>query len=77
MKISILTPLFCNEIGLRSNNEDTIYPAPYMATTSDRLFLVCDGMEDTKMERLPVKLWLRPYPIIGGYITMSLMDGIS
>lgn len=44
MKISILTPLFCNEIGLRSNNEDTIYPAPYMATTSDRLFLVCDGM---------------------------------
>lgn len=44
MKINILTPQFCNEIGQRVNNEDTIYPAPYMATASNRLFLVCDGM---------------------------------
>lgn len=44
MEINIRIPLFCNEIGQRENNEDTVYPKPLMATGSDRLFLVCDGM---------------------------------
>ncbi|MCF0060642.1 protein phosphatase 2C domain-containing protein [Dyadobacter chenwenxiniae] len=44
MKISIHQPAGFNEIGGRSNNEDSIYPAPGKATISDRLFMVCDGV---------------------------------
>lgn len=44
MKISIHQPAGFNEIGGRSNNEDSIYPIPGTATVSDRLFLVCDGV---------------------------------
>lgn len=44
MKIKIGQPRYCCEIGQRANNEDYIYPAPELATTANRLFLVCDGM---------------------------------
>lgn len=44
MKLKIGQPLYCCEIGQRANNEDHIYPYPGLARSSDRLFLVCDGM---------------------------------
>ncbi|KAA0989252.1 PP2C family protein-serine/threonine phosphatase [Dyadobacter aurulentus] len=44
MKISIHQPAGFNEMGGRSNNEDSIYPIPGTATSADRLFLVCDGV---------------------------------
>lgn len=37
-------PYALNEIGGRSNQEDSIYPAKGEANESSRLFLVCDGM---------------------------------
>lgn len=37
-------PYALNEIGGRSNQEDSIYPAKGEANESARLFLVCDGM---------------------------------
>jgi protein phosphatase len=44
MNIQLHQPQFCYETGLRSNNEDYIFPAPSLASCRDRLFLVCDGM---------------------------------
>lgn len=44
MKVTIEPPLGLNEIGGRSNNEDSIFPRKGTATTSERLFLVCDGV---------------------------------
>lgn len=45
MEVSILhTPYYCNEIGRRENNEDSIYPRPGLVSEESRLFLVCDGM---------------------------------
>lgn len=37
-------PYALNEVGGRSNQEDSIYPAKGEANESSRLFLVCDGM---------------------------------
>lgn len=37
-------PYALNEVGGRSNQEDSIYPAKGDASESSRLFLVCDGM---------------------------------
>lgn len=44
MKIKISRPVVISEIGKRSNQEDTVYPARGTATSDDRLFMVCDGM---------------------------------
>lgn len=44
MKITIHEPVGFSETGGRSNNEDSIFPANGTATTSNRLFLVCDGV---------------------------------
>jgi protein phosphatase len=44
MKIRIYPPCALNEIGGRSNQEDSIYPPKGMATDENRFFLVCDGM---------------------------------
>ena len=44
MKIAIHQPAGFNEIGGRSNNEDSIFPVAGAATISDRLFMVCDGV---------------------------------
>ncbi len=39
------TEIFClNEQGKRRNNEDKIYPLKGTATSSDNLFIVCDGV---------------------------------
>lgn len=44
MRIKIYQPLAIQEQGNRDNQEDFIYPLMGTATTSDRLFIVCDGM---------------------------------
>lgn len=44
MKFSIHQPLSMQELGRRSNQEDSIFPLEGAATTADRLFIVCDGM---------------------------------
>ncbi|MGB0839748.1 MAG: PP2C family protein-serine/threonine phosphatase [Chitinophagales bacterium] len=44
MSIQIYPPVCLHEKGHRSNNEDAIYPTKGAATTTDRLFLVCDGV---------------------------------
>lgn len=42
MKIDIFPPLSIHELGQRDKQEDAIYPQP--GTTSDCLFILCDGM---------------------------------
>ena len=44
MKFKIFQPQAIHEIGQRKNQEDTIFPAKGVATTDNRLFMVCDGM---------------------------------
>jgi protein phosphatase len=44
MRIRIYPPFALNEIGGRSNQEDSIYPPKGTATDENRFFLVCDGM---------------------------------
>ena len=44
MIISIQKPFSINEIGKRTNNEDSIYPQNENVSVNDRLFLVCDGV---------------------------------
>lgn len=44
MEINIYPPLAIHELGQRDNQEDSIYPLMGDATSSDRLFIVCDGM---------------------------------
>jgi protein phosphatase len=47
--ISIEQITFLNEIGQRTQLEDSIYPAAGKATLSDKLFLVCDGVGGESM----------------------------
>lgn len=42
--ISIEQITYINEIGQRQQLEDSIYPPPGKAMSSDKLFLVCDGV---------------------------------
>ncbi|MCD8193530.1 MAG: protein phosphatase 2C domain-containing protein [Tannerellaceae bacterium] len=44
MNITIGKPCAISEKGGRINNEDYVFPSPEDVTTSDRLFLVCDGV---------------------------------
>ena len=44
MEIRIKKPLAFSEIGLKDNQEDSIYPLPGNMSESDRLFVLCDGM---------------------------------
>lgn len=44
MKIEIYQPQAIWELGLRDNQEDSIFPAFGKATDDDRLFILCDGM---------------------------------
>ena len=44
MKFTLSQPLAIHELGQRTNQEDTIFPALGAATSTDRLFIVCDGM---------------------------------
>lgn len=44
MKITIRQPLAFSEIGKKDNQEDFLYPDPTTVTTSQRVFILCDGM---------------------------------
>lgn len=44
MKITIGQPLAFSEIGKKDNQEDFLYPNPTGVTTSQRFFILCDGM---------------------------------
>lgn len=44
MRIEINNPQYIYELGMRSNQEDNLFPSPGTATASDRIFVVCDGM---------------------------------
>lgn len=44
MKVSILQPQLIQELGKRTNQEDSIYPVLGGATSEDCLFVLCDGM---------------------------------
>ncbi len=44
MKISLYQPQAIHELGQRDNQEDSLFPARGMATASDRLYVLCDGM---------------------------------
>ena len=47
--ISIEQITYLNEIGQRSQQEDSIYPAPGKASIADKLFMVCDGVGGENM----------------------------
>jgi len=44
MKFQLYQPLSIYEMGQRNNQEDSIFPLQGKATTSCRIFIVCDGM---------------------------------
>lgn len=44
MNITIGKPCAISEKGGRTNNEDSIYPAPETVNAAQKLFLVCDGV---------------------------------
>lgn len=44
MQIQINIPFGYNELGGRSNNEDSVFPNINTASPQDKLFLVCDGV---------------------------------
>lgn len=44
MKITIRQPLAFSEIGKKDNQEDFLYPDPTTVTTTQRVFILCDGM---------------------------------
>lgn len=39
-----ISPYSIHELGQRQNQEDSLFPAHGAATSSDRLFILCDGM---------------------------------
>ena len=44
MRFKISQPIAIQELGSRSNQEDSIFPLLNEATINDRLFILCDGM---------------------------------
>ena len=44
MKFTLYQPEYIYELGRRSNQEDSLFPAAAKATADDRIFVVCDGM---------------------------------
>lgn len=44
MRFQLATPQYIYELGMRDNQEDSIFPQAGQATADDRLFIVCDGM---------------------------------
>jgi hypothetical protein len=43
MRIKLDIPQAINHIGGRDNNEDIIYPLKNKASSTDKMFLVCEG----------------------------------
>ena len=48
MNIAIQKPVSFSETGRRFNNEDSIYPGNKIIDKNNRLFLVCDGVGESK-----------------------------
>jgi protein phosphatase len=44
MRISINNPICLDEIGSRSNQEDSVFPEIGRATVESKIYMVCDGM---------------------------------
>ena len=44
MSIVLGKPLTVSDKGKRNNNEDSVFPLPEIVSSSDKLFLVCDGV---------------------------------
>ena len=44
MRFQLAIPQYIYELGMRDNQEDSIFPQAGQATADDRLFIVCDGM---------------------------------
>ena len=44
MEFKLFQPQYIHELGKRTNQEDSLYPADGMATEQNRVFIVCDGM---------------------------------
>ncbi len=44
MSITLGRPLTVSDKGRRNNNEDSVYPLPEIVSSTDKLFLVCDGV---------------------------------
>lgn len=44
MEIIIRQPLTFSEIGRKDNQEDNVYPSPQEVNSSNRFFILCDGM---------------------------------
>jgi protein phosphatase len=52
MNITIQKPYSINEIGNRVNYEDSIYPNNDYATIDNRLFLLCDGIDNSNKGKI-------------------------
>ncbi len=44
MEFKLFQPQYIHELGKRTNQEDSLYPADGLATEQNRVFIVCDGM---------------------------------
>ncbi|MBK6611733.1 MAG: protein phosphatase 2C domain-containing protein [Sphingobacteriales bacterium] len=44
MAIQLAKPAYLNELGRRTNNEDSIYPKQNAIDPNQKLFIVCDGV---------------------------------
>ncbi len=62
MPILIKHPVYLNEQGGRSNNEDSIFPAVGTATVDQRLFLVCDGVGGASKGEVASKMTCEHFP---------------
>lgn len=60
--MTIHHPQALNEIGDRHNNEDSIFPPLGKATTTNRLFLVCDGVGGQDKGELASQIICKTFP---------------
>ncbi|MEM7655234.1 MAG: protein phosphatase 2C domain-containing protein [Bacteroidota bacterium] len=82
MILHLHLPLAIWEVGARPNNEDAIYPKLGMATSTDRLFMVCDGVGGASKGEIASELvcqsmarYFQSYPVersTGSYLQQAL-----
>lgn len=63
MAIFLKKPVYLNEQGKRSNNEDSIYPQKGQASEKDDLFMVCDGVGGAQKGEVASKMVCIQFPI--------------
>ncbi len=79
MAIILKQPVFLNEQGKRTNNEDSIYPQRGQASKKDDLFMVCDGVGGAQKGEVASKMVCIQFPLYfrqnqGPVITPKLLD---